>query len=131
VTLAGSLRMAALAGCAPKPTPATLRPPPPPAGNAPAPAAPAAVATKPAPAAKPAPPQAAAPAKPTRISPADAKILNESLARIEDALFDYDKFTIRADAAKTLEGDVGVSRGMLQKYPSTSMRMEDYADERG
>ena len=57
--------------------------------------------------------------------------LNERLARLEDALSDYDKATIRSDATTVLKDDVGVIRGILASYPSQKLVIEGNADERG
>jgi peptidoglycan-associated lipoprotein len=57
--------------------------------------------------------------------------LNERLARLEDALFDYDKATIRTDATTALRDDVGVIRDILANYPSQKLLIEGHADERG
>jgi peptidoglycan-associated lipoprotein len=57
--------------------------------------------------------------------------LNERLARLEDALFDYDKATIRQDASTVLKDDVGVVKGILTDYPSQKLVIEGHADERG
>jgi peptidoglycan-associated lipoprotein len=65
------------------------------------------------------------------ISPEERKVLNDRLAHLEDALFDFDKSTIRADAASVLKDDVGVIRGILANYPSEKLRIEGHCDERG
>ena len=57
--------------------------------------------------------------------------LNERLARLEDALFDYDKTTIRSDATNALRDDVTVIRGILENYPKQRLLIEGHADERG
>jgi len=57
--------------------------------------------------------------------------LNQKLARLEDALFDYDKSTIRSDASTALKDDVGVIRDILASYPSQKLLIEGHADERG
>jgi len=57
--------------------------------------------------------------------------LNQKLARLEDALFDYDKSTIRTDASTALKDDVGVIRDILSSYPSQKLLIEGHADERG
>jgi peptidoglycan-associated lipoprotein len=57
--------------------------------------------------------------------------LNESLARLEDALFDYDKSTIRPDASTALKDDVTVIREILANYPSQKLLIEGHCDERG
>ena len=58
-------------------------------------------------------------------------MLNDRLAHLEDALFDYDKSSIRADAATALKDDVGAIRGILANYPSEKLRIEGHCDERG
>jgi peptidoglycan-associated lipoprotein len=65
------------------------------------------------------------------ISSEERKVLNDRLAHLEDAMFDYDKSTIRADAATVLKDDVGVIRGILASYPSETLRIEGHCDERG
>jgi peptidoglycan-associated lipoprotein len=104
--------------------------------------------TTPAPQVAAAPPRVvtAKPATPARINvspqvaqaprstnmPADVrKSLNDSLARLEDALFDYDKSTIRTDATTALRDDSGVIRDILASYPSQKLVIEGHCDERG
>lgn len=65
------------------------------------------------------------------MSPQVRATLNERLARLEDALFDYDKATIRSDATTALKDDVGVVRDILSNYPSQKLVIEGHADERG
>jgi peptidoglycan-associated lipoprotein len=92
--------------------------------------------------APPAPPKSsgapAAPSRPvtqsprsTTMTPAERATLNERLARLEDALFDYDKAAIRSDATTALREDVGVIRDILASYPSQKLVIEGHADERG
>jgi peptidoglycan-associated lipoprotein len=57
--------------------------------------------------------------------------LNERLAKVEDAFFDYDKSTIRPDASTALKDDVAVIRDILAAYPSQKLLIEGHADERG
>jgi peptidoglycan-associated lipoprotein len=57
--------------------------------------------------------------------------LNDRLAKLEDALFDYDKSTIRSDASTALKDDVGVIRDILASYPTQKLLIEGHADERG
>ena len=57
--------------------------------------------------------------------------LNDRLAKMEDALFDYDKATIRADASTALKDDVGVIRDILAAYPNQKLIIQGNADERG
>ena len=91
----------------------------------------------------PAPPRSsgapAAPSRPvvsqnsrsTTLTPAERATLNERLARLEDALFDYDKATIRSDATAALRDDVGVIRDILANYPAQKLLIEGHCDERG
>jgi len=57
--------------------------------------------------------------------------LNEKLAKLEDAMFDYDKSTIRTDANVALKDDVGVIRDILASYPSQKLLIQGSCDERG
>jgi peptidoglycan-associated lipoprotein len=69
--------------------------------------------------------------RPATMSPQVRATLNERLAKLEDALFDYDKATIRTDATTALKEDVGVIRDILANYPSQKLVIEGHADERG
>ena len=68
---------------------------------------------------------------PATMTPQERATLNDRLTRLEDALFDYDKATIRFDATTVLKDDVGVIRGILASYPSQKLVIEGHADERG
>jgi len=74
---------------------------------------------------------AAQPSKPATMPAADRKRLSDALARLEDALFDYDQSTIRSDASIALRDDVGVIRDILADYPNQKLIVEGHADERG
>jgi len=65
------------------------------------------------------------------MTPEERATLNQRLARLEDALFDYNKATIRTDATTVLKDDVGVIRDILANYPNQKLLIEGYADERG
>jgi peptidoglycan-associated lipoprotein len=65
------------------------------------------------------------------MSDQDRATLNDRLARLEDALFDYDKATIRTDATTVLKDDVGVVRDILSNYPGQKLVIEGHTDERG
>lgn len=115
------------AGCSKKVAKAT--PPPP----APAAATPTARSTP-----APAPTrqlarQTTPPASPVSRVP-DARTrarIDELLARIQDAYFDYDKHELRPDALKTLESDSKELRDIIVQYPSYRLTIEGYCDERG
>ena len=101
------------------------------AAAAPAPAPPP-LATRPAPTPAPAPQTVAQAPRPAAQMPEGVRVtLNDRLAKMEDALFDYDKTTIRADAATALKDDVGVIRDILAAYPNQKLVIEGHADERG
>jgi len=68
---------------------------------------------------------------PRQMTPAEREALNAKLARLEDALFDYDKASIRDDARTRLADDVGVIRDILANYPSQKLLIEGHCDERG
>ncbi len=112
------------AGCAKKKVAVQTPPPPAPVvASAPKPApAPVRAATAP-PEAKPTPakyPNAATRAR-----------IDELLAKIEDAYFDYDKATIRPDALKALEADSTELRDILAQYPDYKLVIQGHCDERG
>ncbi|HEY1756829.1 MAG TPA: OmpA family protein [Bryobacteraceae bacterium] len=91
-------------------------------------------AARPTPAPTPArAPQTVAQATPrSAVMPAAVRAtLNDRLAKMEDALFDYDKATIRTDATTALKDDVGVIRDILAAYPNQKLLIEGHADERG
>lgn len=69
--------------------------------------------------------------RPATMTPKDRATLNQSLARLEDALFDYDKSIIRPDATGALKDDVTVIRDILANYPSQKLLIEGHCDERG
>ena len=78
------------------------------------------------------PPRSTAPAPAgEHLTPQERARLNEILARLNDALFDYDKATIRDDASTVLKADVGVIRDILANYPNQKLLIEGNADERG
>jgi peptidoglycan-associated lipoprotein len=115
------------AACAKKKVATAPPPPPQPAAAAPAatpkPASPvvSSAATTP-PAAAPAPryPNATTRAR-----------IDELLAKIEDAYFDYDKASLRPDAMKALQGDSTELRDILKDYPDYKLTIEGHCDERG
>ncbi len=81
--------------------------------------------------AAPSKPVAQTPQAPKTLTPQERARLNEILARLVDALFDYDKSAIRADASNALRDDVGVIRDILANYPNQKVLIEGHCDERG
>ncbi|MGD0870285.1 MAG: OmpA family protein [Bryobacteraceae bacterium] len=53
------------------------------------------------------------------------------LARIEDAYFDYNKYTLRPDAIQALQADSSELRDILKDYPDYKLTIEGHCDERG
>jgi peptidoglycan-associated lipoprotein len=102
----------------PAPQPAAAEP------SRPAPAPARTEATAPAPTPTPAPrsnmPDAATRAR-----------IDELLAKIEDAYFDYDRHSLRPDAIEALKGDSSELRDILKDYPEYKLTIEGHCDERG
>ena len=115
------------AGCAKK----TAAVPPPPA--------PAATTASAAPESRPTPSRttttptpAPAPTQTSRYPDAATRArIDQLLAKIEDAYFDYDKATLRPDALKALESDSTELRDILKLYPDYKLTIEGHCDERG
>jgi len=57
--------------------------------------------------------------------------IDQLLARIEDAYFDYDRHTLRPDAVKALQADSTELRDILKDYPNYGLTIEGHCDERG
>jgi len=114
------------AGCAKKKVAVATPPTPAPAAQAPAP--------REAPPARPRPrpvQQAAAPERPRVPDAATKARIDELLAKIEDAYFDYDKHTLRPDAITALQSDSSELRDILKDYPNYKLTIEGHCDERG
>jgi len=108
-----------LVGCPKRPaTTGAVAPAPSAMQPAPAPAPATAPRPAPAPAPRPAPAPPAMMVKPSEFSP------NPNLKTI---YFDFDKYNIRPDDAKTLDGDAA----WLKANPNNLVLIEGHADERG
>ena len=115
------------AGCAKK---VAVAPPAPPAA-APAPAAPRSTPTATPARSTPAPtPVASAPRSRMPDAATRARI-DQLLARISDAYFDYDKHSLRPDAVQALQSDSTELRDILKNYPDYKLTIEGHCDERG
>src|ERR1022692_2674468 len=57
--------------------------------------------------------------------------IDQLLAKIEDAYFDYDQHKLRPDAIKALAGDSTELRDILKDYPDYKLTIEGHCDERG
>jgi len=107
---------------------AVAKTPPPPAPVS----TPAARATTPAPARRQTPPQQTVRNNPpTYPNAATRARIDELIARIQDAYFDYDAHTLRNDAISTLAADSKELATILQQYPGYKLKIEGYCDERG
>lgn len=112
------------AGCAKKQARVT---PPPPSAAAPAPAK---AAAPPVSTATNRTPAAVTPASRQPDAATRARI-DQLLARIEDAYFDYNKATLRPDAVNALHADATELRDILKDYPDYKLTIEGHCDERG
>ena len=116
-----------LGACAKKKVAAVPPTPPPPVQQQ----APAAPANRPTPVAA-APARTAPPAARSNMPDAATRAhINELLARIEDAYFDYNQHTLRPDAIAALQKDSSELRDILKGYPEYKLTVEGHADERG
>jgi peptidoglycan-associated lipoprotein len=103
---------------APTPTTATERPEP----QAP---------TPPRPVSQP-PQQQAATTPASRLPDAATRVrIDQLLARIEDAYFDYNQHNLHPDAIKSLQADSTELRDIIVQYPDYHLTIEGHADERG
>jgi peptidoglycan-associated lipoprotein len=116
------------AGCAKKQV-AAITPNTPQPQTASAPSTPAATApardTTPTPTAATPPPRSNMPDAATRAR------IDQLLAKIEDAYFDYNQHTLRPDAITALQSDSAELRDILKDYPDYKLTIEGHADERG
>lgn len=113
------------AGCAKKKAASTTPPAPQPAvQQAATPSQPVHEASTPA-------PERAVAQRPSMPDAATRARIDELLARIEDAYFDYNKHTLRPDAMDALKKDSTELRDILKDYPDYKLTIEGHADERG
>jgi peptidoglycan-associated lipoprotein len=57
--------------------------------------------------------------------------IDQLLARIEDAYFDYNQHSLRPDAIKALQSDSSELRDIIVQYPNYKLTIEGHCDERG
>jgi len=108
---------------------AAVRPPPPPAPAAAAQSTPAR-ATAPI-RQNSTPTQTAAAPAPHYPNAATRARIDELLARIEDAYFDYNQHTLRPDAINALQADSTELRDILKDFPDYKLTIQGHCDERG
>ena len=106
--------------------------------KAPQPPAPVQTSTPARPAATPAltprttpPQQTVRNTPPRRPDAATRARIDELIARIQDAYFDYNQHNLRNDAVTTLAADSKELGTILQQYPDYKLKIEGYCDERG
>ncbi|HTA41987.1 MAG TPA: OmpA family protein [Bryobacteraceae bacterium] len=114
------------AACAKKQVAVAPPPPAPVANNTPAPRE----TTPPPPRETPAQPVARS-APSSYPNAATRARIDELIARIQDAYFDYDQHTLRNDAIATLSADSKELAEILRNYPGYKLKIEGYCDERG
>jgi len=73
----------------------------------------------------------AAPAQSRYPDAATRARIDQLLARIEDAYFDYNQHTLRPDAVKALQSDSSELRDIIVQYPDYKLKIEGHCDERG
>jgi len=128
----GAIAIAALFAFGPACAKKIASAPPPPA-----PVSPRAPASAPMPSRAPAPtaarpaPQSVAASPVRQPNAATRARIEELLAKIEDAYFDYNRATLRPDAMKALQADSTELRDILKDYPSYKLTIEGHCDERG
>jgi peptidoglycan-associated lipoprotein len=94
-------------------------------------AAPSRPAARPTPA-RSAPSQPVAQTTPSRYPDAKTRArIDELLAHIEDAYFDYNRHTLRQDAVQALNADSKELAVIMNQYPDYKLQVQGYCDERG
>lgn len=112
--------------CAKKQVAAAPKTPPPPAASTPS--QPVARSTTP----RQSAPQQVARNTPSRYpNEATRERIDQLIARIQDAYFDYNAHTLRGDAISTLASDSKELGTILQQYPDYKLKIEGFCDERG
>lgn len=112
--------------CAKKAVAVNTPPPPPaaaPANNTPRASTPSTPRT---------PSRPVAQAQPSRYPDAKTRArIDELLSHIEDAYFDYNAHTLRADAVTALNADSKELATIMSQYPEYKLQVQGYCDERG
>jgi peptidoglycan-associated lipoprotein len=128
ILLSAALIMAA-AGCTKKPVAKNTPPAPEPAAQT-AQAAPQQAPTQ-RPAAQPQPVAASNNMTPRTPDARTQARIDQLLARIEDAYFDYNQHALRPDAIQALQADSTELRDIIVQYPTYKLTIEGHCDERG
>jgi peptidoglycan-associated lipoprotein len=78
------------------------------------------------------PSQPVAQTQPSRYPDAATRArIDELLARIQDAYFEYNRHTLTDDAVKTLNSDSKELATIMNQYPAYKLQVQGYCDERG
>jgi len=72
-----------------------------------------------------------APPPPVQPPPPAATFSQRLISEVQDAYFDFDKYTLREDARTALTKNAAALRTILQDFPDTSVVIEGHCDERG
>lgn len=69
----------------------------------------------------------------TRETPTKEELvqIDQLLARIQDAYFDYDKHSLRSDAEQALKADAQTLSEIIRRYPKFKLVVEGHCDDRG
>jgi peptidoglycan-associated lipoprotein len=128
IALAAVAALSIVSGCAKKKVAAAPPPAPQPAAVEPSRPAPAPARTQTPTTQARTPEPTPRPSMPDAVTRAR---IDQLLARIEDAYFDYDRHTLRPDAIQALKGDSTELRDILKDYPEYKLTIEGHCDERG
>jgi peptidoglycan-associated lipoprotein len=115
------------AGCAKRPAMTQAAAPPPTGAAVTAPAAPPTPMVPPTAAAPPAPPPAAVTAPPAPAPPRPAPAEFTSIPQLRDVFFDFDRYEIKPEAARTLDANID----WLKSNAAVPVLIEGHCDERG
>ncbi len=55
----------------------------------------------------------------------------DSMNKLLDAYFDYNRYNLRPDAVEALAANASMLKTLLEKYPSVRLILEGHCDERG
>ena len=73
----------------------------------------------------------APPPPPPPPTPTPTATIDQRLADVQDAFFDYDKTDIRSDARDALTRDAAALKAILADFPGAAIVIEGHCDERG
>jgi peptidoglycan-associated lipoprotein len=65
------------------------------------------------------------------VSHAPRMTIEQAQSSLRDAFFDYDQYTLRADAIAALQSNAAILAALLGSHPGITVIIEGHADERG